>query len=70
MYHFVSRALFYMPYRHVPNVGSSPNRGNVTNGWTSKALDAGGQLVSSTFAFPLLLKIGYIQNERNNTDVS
>ena len=30
----------------------------------------GPTLVSSTFAFPLLLKIGYIQKERNYTDVS
>ena len=40
------------------------------NGWTSNALHADAQVVSSTFAFALLITIGYIQNERNNTNVS
>ena len=42
---------------------------HITNGLTSNALHADARVVSSTFAFALLITIGYTQNERNNTDV-
>ena len=45
------------------------HQGHITNGWTSNALHADARVVSSTFAFALLITIGYTQNERSNTDV-
>ena len=45
------------------------HQGHITNDWTSNALHADARVVSSAFAFALLITIGYTQNERNDTDV-
>ena len=66
MYHLVYSVLLNTYSRCVFEL----NQGHITNGWTSNALHAEARVVSFTFAFALLITIGYTQNERNNTDVS
>ena len=72
MYHLVYHVLLNIScIRHIAEwCVFEHHQGHITNGWTSNALHANARVVSSPFAFALLITIGYSRNEGNNTDVS
>ena len=67
MYHLVYHVLLNISYiRHIAEwCAFELHQGHITNGWTSNALHADARMVSSTFAFALLITDGYIRIEWN-----